>query len=195
MPTEDNKQLAKFMAGVLSGDGKPKVIEYNNNDSSLKIPIMICPDSPWNGFTAYSSIGLSDYTMYKNGEEYPVRLEIVGVANSSCKYLPNIIADLSFSLMKRGLLYYPGLVFCDLISNYDKLSKFKHVFFTDPFIWEELDPQYIGSKKVAWLLVFPITNDEDEYIRQNGADEFEKILEDRQINACDIERSTIGRYN
>jgi antitoxin YqcF len=129
--------------------------------------------------------------MYKNEKEYPVRLEIVGVCQKNVKWFANLIATLAFYIIKQKLVYHPGFVFLDIGNLYDFKSDLKHIYFSDPFLWDDLDPLQMETKKVAWLLIIPISDGEYKYLIEHGEDKFEELLEKSEANVFDLIRASI----
>jgi hypothetical protein len=50
MTNNQNKMLAKLMHSAFGNKPNARVVEYLNDGESLRIPILICPDSPLENF-------------------------------------------------------------------------------------------------------------------------------------------------
>jgi hypothetical protein len=80
----------------------------------------------------------------------------------------------------------------DYVREYYTKTTVPHLYFTAPFLWEDaLTTQCYDSKKVSWLLVMPISDGELQYLRQHGDALLEELLEQRQIDICDLNRSSV----
>lgn len=192
MATDENKMLAKFMHNAFGSNQNARVINYFNADESLAIPILSCPESPSEGLTAYTTVGLSDYPMYQDNEEFHVRLEIIGVCDSNIEWFPNILSTCAFYLIQEGWLYSPGSVLKNIVNIYDSETQLKHVYFTSPFLWEEeLKALQLETKKIAWLICILITDAEYNYRQQNGSDKFEELLEESYTDVFNIARHSV----
>jgi hypothetical protein len=193
MPTNENKRLAKVMRNILACTPNIKVVNHLNPEESLGVDILYCPESPWEGFTTYATIGLSDYPMYNYGEEeeFHVRLEILGVCNSDIDWFPNILATCGFYLIQEGWLFSPGFVLKNIAPVYDPDIQFKHIYFSEPFVWEELHPLQLETKKVAWLLCILISDAECHYREQNGSDKLETLLDSNDVHVFDLARKSV----
>lgn len=55
-------------------------------------------DRPYDGITAYSTIGLSDYSIGYSVDEKPLRIEIVGASDTIYEFFPNILSTCAFSI-------------------------------------------------------------------------------------------------
>lgn len=193
MATDENKMLAKFMRNVFGGHPNTRVVNYLNSDDSINIPLLICPEHPRENLTTYATIGLSDYPMYDDceEEEFPVRLEIISVGNSNIDWFPNILATCAFYLMQEGWLYSPGSVLKNIANTYESDIQFKHIYFTNPFLWEELKVLELETKKIAWLLCILISDSECNYREQNGSEKFENLLQEKGADVFNLERDSV----
>jgi antitoxin YqcF len=192
MPTPENKALAKLALAAFGGNPEAKVINYREDDNEASyIPILSCPDSPYEKFISYSTVGLSDYPMYQHDVEFHARIELVGACNHSVSWFPNLLAFCAFHIMHSGWLCRPGAVLLDANIDCIEQSIFRHVYFTAPFFWEEtLKTVDFQDKKVAWLLAIPITEDEYEYCKAHGDIEFETLLESKNVDVFDLTRES-----
>jgi hypothetical protein len=191
MLTEENKFLAKYMHSAFGGNPNARVINYWNNDESLSIPILICPESPREGLTTYATVGLSDYPMYQDNEEFHVRLEIIGACCSEIKWFPNILATSAFYVIQNGWLYRPGSTIENVVNIYDSNTEMKYIYFTSPFLWQELETLQCKTKKVVWLLSVLISEAECNYLKCYGSDKFEDLLEECNVDVFDIARFSV----
>jgi antitoxin YqcF len=187
--TEENKKLARLVLGAFGG--KPLVMEYLDDPEKLSVDIMSCVDRPSQGITSYATLGLSDFPMFQDENEFHVRLELLAACNTGVEWFPNMLASTAFYIMRTGWLCHPGAVLQNAIHQYAPDLRIQHLYFTAPFLWEDkLKTVQLDTKKVAWLLSVPITNAEYEYCKKNGDDNFEELLERKQVDIFDIKRSS-----
>ncbi|WP_236900445.1 suppressor of fused domain protein [Clostridium estertheticum] len=52
----------------------------------------------------------------------------------------------------------------------------KHVYLMNPFLWDGFKSIEFEDRKVAWLLIIPISNEEKDYAVANGASALEMKL-------------------
>src|SRR3954447_24971408 len=107
-PSEENRELAKFTAGVFGGTCK--VHRYDHDHLPLSMPVLACPDRPHDGATAYATVGLSDYPMFHEGREFPARLELVGACDSDDPVFANILVAAAFHVIRSHWFCFPGAV-------------------------------------------------------------------------------------
>ena len=67
----------------------------------------------------------------------------------------------------------------------------KHIYFASPFLWEGLQGHELNNHAVAWLLVIPISDAEFDYLRYNGDEAFEELLEQSEVDFSDIYRNSV----
>jgi hypothetical protein len=188
--TKDNKIIAMEVAKAFGG--KPNVQRFWDERDTNYVDILKCVDRPQNNVTSYATIGLSDAPLYKDGSEYPARLELVGACGSRFEGLDNALATAAFCIINSKWFCYPGAVFSDILSMYTMSSSMHHFFFTPPFLWEEtLKTMTIGDKSVAWLLAVPISNEERAFAEDQGSDALETLFEEKQIDIFDLERQSV----
>ena|SRR5689334_11210106 len=187
----ENKMIAKYAAQAFGG--KPRVSEYKNASETLSVGILYCEDRPQDGLTSYSTIKLSDYPMKWTDGEYPTRLELAGLALSSWKIFPNVLATAAFRVMhSEGGLYHPGSVITDCVKEHDASITLPHLYLTAPFLWgEELRTLDCGTKQVSWLLAMPISKAEHYFLSQYGYAAFERVLESQSVDFSNPHRPSV----
>lgn len=187
--SNENKIIAKLLAEAFGG--KPTVRRFWDEKEKQHIDILSSIDQPENGVTSYSTIGLSDTPLLKDGTEYPVRIEIIGACGNVFSGFDNALATSAFCIIISKWFCYPGAIFPNVLSMY-KDTSMKHFMFVPPFLWEEyLKTMVIGNKKIAWLLAVPISDEEKYYAEENGADSLEQAFVENQIDIYDLERKSI----
>jgi hypothetical protein len=185
--TPENKQIARHVASVFGGT--PRVDEYANDSDTLFVGILWSCDRPGAGVTSYSTIKLSDHPMVQDGEEFPVRIELVGVCDNSVTTFPNLLASAAFDIMHSEGVYRPGTVIPDLVRQSGVSSTLPHLYLNDPFLWEDkLHTIDVGTKRVTWLLAMPISEAEYAYLQEHGDRAFEHLLAEQQVDVFNPER-------
>jgi len=183
----ENKTLAKHALKAFGGT--PQVQAYHHDTEKLSVDLLRCEDRPCKGVTSYSTIGLSDHPMLKDGREFPTRLEIAGACASVDQFFANILASAAFCIIRTQQLYHPGSVMLGYVREYYPSTTVPHLYFTAPFLWEDAPKTMdCGTKKVCWLLVVPISDAEYEYLRQQGDEALEDLFEKHQIDVFNLAR-------
>lgn len=185
--SEENKIIAKTL--VRAFGGKPSIRAYWDEREAFSVDILKCEDAPEVGVNSYGTVNLSDTPLFKEGIEYPVRAEILGVCQSDISEFPNLLSTCAFNIKKNRWFAAPSVVFPDVISMYEISTTMRHVAFFQPFIWEnDLPTLELKSKTVDWLLAVPISDAEYRFALKQGFDELEEHFEAVQIDIFDVNR-------
>lgn len=184
----------KHIFNILHNEIKltPKVISYADETSEYSIDIYIGENRPDIGLSTYSTIGLSNYpinVIAKDGRE--IRIEYIGMCKSSFNEFPNIVASCAFNIIKDNYSCMPGMVAINAISSYCNELEMKHIYYTTPIYWDNLQGVVLNDNIVNWLLMVPISDEELDYLNKNGEEEFEKIFEKEEVDVFDIYRKSI----
>ena len=67
----------------------------------------------------------------------------------------------------------------------------KHIYYTYPTYWENLQGQVIDDHIVNWLFTVPISDNELEYLEKYGIESFEELLETNNTEVFDIYRKSV----
>lgn len=185
----ENKNIARKVASVFGG--KVEVDRYYDGDRKSYVDLISSVDRPHEGVNSYGTIGLSDHKLVQDGQEFPVRLELVGASNEECAEFPNMLTTAAFCVINDQHFFSPGGILSDVVSMYDDSLFMKHFLFVSPFLWDGLSVMDLGLKKVAWLMVVPISESEKRYAERNGAEALEDLFESRQINIFDLGRESV----
>lgn len=171
---------------------EPKVVSYSDENEKSSIDIYIGINRPDMELTTYSTIGLSEYSIdLIDGKDREIRVELISVCESKVEEFPNIIASCAMRIIKDNYSCSPGTVNVDAISDYYSDLEMKHIYFTVPYLWNELQEIELDGHIVNWLLAVPISDKELEYLDENGAEAFEELLEKHEIDIFDIYRKSI----
>lgn len=190
MATEENRTLARSAAGVFGG--MPQVTEYFSDDRRLSVDMLSCADRPQPGVASYSTLGLSDHPMYQDGDESPVRLELLGACDSRVAWFPNALATAAFHIMRSGWLCAPGLVLQNAVHLYDSSLAVRHFYFTAPFLWQgRLETVRLATKTVTWLLAATVSEAEYGFLKTYGDHKFEELLAENGVDIFDLSRPSV----
>lgn len=190
----DNMQNKKIIfQNLLESIGLiPKVVAYYDKNKTSKIDIYIGVDRPDFGISTYSTIGLSEHSIAlnsKNGED--IRVEFIAICNSDIIEFPNILATCAFNIINDKYSCRPGTVYPNIVNEYYNDIEMKHIYFTSPFLWDDLKSLEIDNKFITWLMAMPISDNEFDFLKTNGSDALEDLLEKNSVDVFDINRKSI----
>lgn len=154
--------------------------------------IYIGENRPDIGLSTYSTIGLSEYPIAiadKQGRE--IRVEFIGMCGSDFTEFPNILASCAFNIIKDHYSCAPGMVNLNVIDEYYSGLEMRHIYYTIPSYWDNLQGHLIGDHIVNWLFAIPISDNELNYLNENGIEAFEELLENSNTEVYDIYRRSI----
>lgn len=191
-PFEENRELARQIVKAFGGE--PSVREYFDDERSATIDILTCTDALQKGVNAYATLALSDAEIFDaEGNKLPFGIEIIAACEGGAAAFVNAISTCAFNILKDKMPIYPGAVFPRVLELYRGLSEtLSHALFVDPFLWDDrFVSRKTESKTVAFLQMVPISDDELDYLRANGASALEEEFERKQIDVFDINRKSV----
>jgi hypothetical protein len=106
-----------------------------------------------------------------------IRVEFISICSTSIIEFPNIIATCAFNIIISKYSCKPGTVYPNIIKDHYGNLEMEHGYFTPPYLWEDLQSIEDADKVVTWLLAMPISNNEFEFLKNNGSDALEDLLE------------------
>lgn len=191
-PSQDNIQLAHAVAAAIGID--PQVYAYHDESKQNTLHILNCKDPLDQNSTIYCTIGLSDHPNeieLSDGSLKNIPVELLIAGNNSHPQWANILSTAGFFVTKNKWTCQPGAVFKSVINKYYK-APLKHVLFVEPFMWQDkLDNMKLSDKKVAFLLLVPISDAECAYREKNGFDALETLFMEREIDITDLNRASV----
>lgn len=162
------------------------------------IDIAEARNCPERGVISYATLGLSDYPLIFKGEEYSVRIELLGASYQRfakrTEDFSSALATASFFIMKNKWFCAPGMVFARMLDYYNLSRTLYHLLFVPPALWDNhfntvLD---LGSKRVTWLLAVPISDAEAQLVHeQQSSEQLETLLERYEVDIFDLNRRSV----
>jgi len=189
--TDDNKMIAKQLLQAFGG--RPDVFRYWDEHKENSLDVLSCKDRPYEGVTAYSTIGLSGYELDPLPDGTQLHLEIAAVCDSRYTWFSNALLAMSFDVIQARYGFAPGLVFQNVLADYAEGVEMRHVLFVPAFFWEELRAPLAlgGGKQVTWLYAMPISDREHAFAAQQGAGELGNLFQSHAINMFDLNRKSV----
>ena len=151
---------------------------------------MSSADRPCRGVTSYATIGLSKHETGLQSNNKSLRVELLGVCDAKEEIFPNILATTAFEIMQSRKCSH-GDIIQNAISEYNPDSEMKHVYLTNPFLWEGFETLKFGDKFVTWLLIVPVSDREKDYAIKNGWEALEDEFEKSNIDVFTLKRKSI----
>lgn len=188
---KENKIIANEALKAFGGTTR-KVIEYLDKNEKSSIDIQIVINRPYKGITSYSTIGLYNYSIGLFVDNIPLNIEFVGACKSEYIFFPNMISTCVFNIINSNYKCQPGSIFPDVVKMYMPDIEMKHILFVSPFLWEDkLKTLEFIDRKIAWLMIIPISENEYKYAIDKGSNRLEDMFEEQQIDFYDLHRKSI----
>lgn len=167
------------------GGGRPTVHRHWDEPEENWVGIASRADCPWDGVTAYGTLGLSDHSQ---GFDNDLRVEIIGACATSTD-LSSVLATCAFNVIKNAWPMRPGAIHNDVLRMYGLSRTLAHVMFVPPFLWNDgPETLHLEGRTIAWLMAVPISESELLYAERSSSDALSTLFEDRRIDICDINR-------
>lgn len=188
--TVNNKQIAKYIAPILGVS--PGATRFWDDDKEYHLDIFHVTDPLNEDIKFYGTLGVSQENVSINGVAQNFALELLIGGDKSLPNIPNILSTCGFYITKNKWECKPGVVFKRMVEMYYPVSNMRHIYFTNPFVWQDkLKPLQLENKKIVWLLAIPISENELQYKIENGDKAFEALLAQHDVDVFDLNRKSI----
>jgi antitoxin YqcF len=186
-----NQKIAHWALEAFDSSGK-RVVRVNDDDRVHFVDVLIASNTPTSACNSFATVTLSDHQAFLAGKLLPFRVELLGVCEKSFDCFVNIIATASFCISKSKWNVKPGEIYPDIVAMYDKTLNVKHILLADPFLWgKKFLSRTIDGRKIAWLQIVPITEEEFRYAEENGSDQLVKVFARKKIDFSNLKRSSV----
>jgi len=189
--TEQRKKIVKCIVDNLGG--QPKFLRVWDYVKRNSIDMLCLEDAVDKDLNFYSTIGTAEYPSGFSAEGVPISVELFGVCDDQEKVFVNILATCSFYISNSHYKCYPGAIYHNVIDRYLPDIEMKHIMFVLPFLWEDkLKIIDLDDRKVTWLLVIPISEQEAIYAEKNGVNALEDLFHKEEIDIFNIYRRSVN---
>lgn len=187
--SENLKTVAKHMRAIVGGT--PKIHRYWDDNHHSSIDIFESRNRPNNNINTYSTIGLSGYSINKILDDFLLRVEFIGSCNEEYDQFANILATCAFNIINSKFTISRGEIYRNVIAMYYPGFTMKHIAFIHPAFQDTPINLTIDNQFITWLQALPISPLEEEFIINNGIEEFERLLEREEVDIFNLKRSSI----
>lgn len=174
-----------------------RVFRYYDQHDEISVDLLTAENSPCEGVTSYSSLGLIHYPLGLRADGKPLRAEIAGACYDRFEYYPNLLSSCAFEIMNSHFVCAHGVVYPECVNMYVQGSPMRHLLFVQPDeetarYWEQpLNPLDFADKRAVWLLAVPISDSELEYLRDQGTEALLDRLREVRADPFDLERKPV----
>lgn len=194
MDMDLNKKIFKFYFSNIAKNKDRKdvnVYGYWDEKEENEIDIVYVNNMCEEGLISYGTIGTYAHSIGLVVDGKPLRVEFLGMAHQEDEFFPHMLSTCAFNIINSHYRCEPGMVYPDVVKMYYPNVNMKHIYLTSPFIWDGEYTLDIGPYIVTFLQAIYISDSEYEYIRKNGSDNFEDILEKANVDILDLNRPSV----
>ena len=141
-----------------------------------------------------STVGLAAHSEFQEEGEIDRAVELTGVNKTSDKWLSSVLEECAFRVMRDGDLIKMGTVCRNLETLDSRSTTLGHVLFVAPFLM----PGDFGyglalenDVTIKWLQAIPISDAEDEFVRENGYLDLMRIIDGEMADIRDVNRAPV----
>ena len=176
------KHIEKYLGNIIGGESVT-IEEYG------KIILLQFENQPFEEVITHMTLGLSNHNLRLNDQK-EVRLEVMisvyheqnsSTINDLLLYVSNKMLVNHKAILRGQVIHLPDNI---LLGSFSSLYVSNPVFFEDEFAsLKEIEPNIV----FAWL--FPIYENEADFIQREGWNKFEDFLQENEIdNFWDLNR-------
>ncbi len=67
----------------------------------------------------------------------------------------------------------------------------RRIFFTSPYVWDELTNMETEDRLIAWLIAIPISENGFLYLKEHGSNALDGLLEEHDIDVPNPHRKSV----
>ncbi len=167
-------------------------ITFTSDDEQVSIEIIKCPDSPFEGVTSYSTLGVYRCENLLTADDKELNIEFMGICDSKNNWFDGLLSTCAFAMIKGKVRAHPYEVYKNIVPLYQPNIDMKHILLIPPFsLNHELGVIETDDRVITWLMLNPISENEYAYMSENG---YEKLLDAfvrANIDIYDLYRKSI----
>lgn len=185
------KAIATHTAATL-GIKEPPIYRHWDDNHQSDLYVLEAADRPQVGVTSYATVGLSEHPLIRDGQEFNVRVELLGACGSAYPGFEKILATLGFCIINSKWFCAPGVIFPGVVDMYGLSSTMSDIYFANPFLWDDnFKSSSIEGRMTAWLLAMPISKQETEFAAKYGPAKLEELFSAKDIDIFDLNRPSV----
>lgn len=190
---EDMKQKHLVLRRISEVFENPLQIgTFKSDDEQACVDIVTCPDSPFEGVTSYSTVGVCQCQNLLTADDRELNVEFMGICDSRNNWFDGLLSTCAFAMIKGKVRAHPYEVYRDIIPVYQPNIDMKHILLIPPFsLKHDLGIIETENRVITWLMLNPISQNEYAYMQKNG---YQKLLDafvEKNIDIYDLYRKSI----
>ena len=165
---------------------------FDSDDEQASIEIIKCPDSPFEGVTAYSTLGVYKCQNLLTADNKELNIEFMGICDSRNNWFDGLLSTCAFAMIKGKVRAHPYEVYKDIIPIYQPNIDMKHILLIPPFsLKSDLGTIETDKRVITWLMLNPISENEYTFMQTNGYQKLINAFVEANIDIYDLYRKSI----
>lgn len=167
-------------------------ITFTSDDEQVSVEIIKCPDSPFEGVTSYSTLGVYRCENLLTADDKELNIEFMGICDSKNNWFDGLLSTCAFAMIKGKVRAHPYEVYKNIVPLYQPNIDMKHILLIPPFsLNHELGVIETDDRVITWLMLNPISENEYAYMSENGYEELLDAFVRANIDIYDLYRKSI----
>lgn len=172
-----------------------KPVKYDTfytDDEKVSVEIISCPNSPFDGVTSYSTLGIYQCENILTADGRELNVEFVGICDSRNNWFGGLLSTCAFAMKKGKVRAHPYEVYHNIIPIYQPNIDMKHILLVPPFsLNHDLGIIETPDRVITWLMLNPISEKEFVYMQKNGAEKLIEAFVKTNIDVYNLYRKSI----
>lgn len=165
---------------------------FTSDDGQASVEIVKCPDSPFEGVTSYSTLGVYQCQNLLTADDKELNVEFMGICDSKNNWFDGLLSTCAFAMIKGKVRAHPYEVYKNIVPLYQPNIDMKHILLIPPFsLRHELGVIETDNRVITWLMLNPISENEYAYMVENGYQKLIDAFVEADIDIYDLYRKSI----
>lgn len=167
-------------------------ITFTSNDEEASVEIIRCVDSPFEGVTSYSTLGIYQCENLLTADNKQLNVEFMGICDSRNIWFDGLLSTCAFAMIKGKVRAHPYEVYKNIIPVYQPNIDMKHILLIPPFsLNHDLGMIETDKRVITWLMLNPISENEFAFMQENGYQKLIDAFVEANIDIYDLYRKSI----
>ena len=185
-----NEVLYREACGVFGGE--PRVFRYYSPVSEMSIDVLTVKDSPKADVYSCATLGMMHHPVGQRIGGKPLRFELCGACVSKYDTFLDFVNTLSVRIMTSQEKCRENAVIEDCVRAFIPQANTWHILLTSLPLWgSPFIGQSFDDAEVRWLTMVFITENERQFMAQNGAEALVSLLDKNRGKLVDPTRASL----
>ncbi len=165
---------------------------WSLTDDESGVKVVTFPNKPSEGSSVFATVGVSKHILPMNGRD--VRQEFILAVHSS--FPKEQIASFLLTFAKHVISQHRALLRGEVVGPSDSIipnTPLNAIYVSVPVLFDSAFATHSGTTPptvIVWLI--PIHSEEAEFVRREGWEAFESLLEAQETDLLDLDRQALA---